>query len=107
MAISAVQVVFFLTQERDPAAFPIQIRMVYFALTLFGLWPEVRWYLYLVLLVGTMMVTFFGRCDRARAEADAVEPGSGGSAQLVASVRYAVRYASRTTQPHPPNPTPP
>ena len=65
MAISAVQVVYFLIQERDPAAFPVQIRIVYFALTLFGLWPEVRWDLYLLLLVGTVMVTFFGRCSIA------------------------------------------
>ncbi len=65
MAISAVQVLFFLAQERNPAAFPSQIRLVYFAFTLFGFWPEVRWYIYIMLLLGTVMVTFFGRCSIA------------------------------------------
>jgi hypothetical protein len=65
MAISAVQVLFFLAQERHPAAFPVQIRVAYFGLTLFGLWPEVRWPVYLVLLLGTLMVTFLGRCSIA------------------------------------------
>jgi hypothetical protein len=62
IAISAVQVVFFLAQEKSLAAFPVQIRVVYFAFTLFGLWPQVRLVIYLVLLLGTIMVTFFGHC---------------------------------------------
>ncbi len=62
MGISAVQVLFFLTQEKSLSAFPTQIRIAYFALTLFGLWLEVRLYIYLILLLGTVMVTFFGRC---------------------------------------------
>ncbi|MBE0549548.1 MAG: hypothetical protein IH627_18210 [Rubrivivax sp.] len=43
-------------------AFPVQIRLVYFVFTLFGLWPAARLPIYVVLLVGTFMVTFFGRC---------------------------------------------
>ena len=62
IGISAVQVIFFLAQEKSLIAFPVQIRIVYFAFTLFGLWPEVRLYIYLLLLVGTLMVTFFARC---------------------------------------------
>jgi hypothetical protein len=62
MAVSAAQVLFFLVQEKSLDAFPVQIRIVYFAFTLFGLWPEVRWAIYLLLLLGTVMVTFFGRC---------------------------------------------
>ena len=62
MAISALQVLFFLAQEKSLSAFPTQIRVAYFAFTLFGLWPEVRMPIYVVLLVGTIMVTFFGRC---------------------------------------------
>jgi len=62
IAISAVQVVFFLVQEKSPSSFPVQIRVVYFALTLFGLWSEVRLPIYTILLLGTIMVTFFGRC---------------------------------------------
>jgi len=65
MGISAVQLLFFLAQEKSVASFPVQIRVVYFALTLFGLWPEVRLYIYIVLLLGTIMVTFFGRCSIA------------------------------------------
>ena len=52
IAISAAQVVYFLAQERSVSAFPTQIRIVYFAFTLLGL----------LLLIGTIMVTFFGRC---------------------------------------------
>lgn len=65
IAISAVQVFFFAAQEKGLAAFPSQIRVIYFILTLSGFWPGVRWYIYLVLLVGTIMVTFFGRCSIA------------------------------------------
>lgn len=65
MGISAVQVIFFLAQEKSLAAFPSQIRVVYFAFTLFGLWPEVRLFIYIILLLGTVMVTFFGRCSIA------------------------------------------
>lgn len=65
MGISAVQVLFFLLQEKSLAAFPTQIRVVYFGFALFGLWPEVRLFLYLILLLGTIMVVFFGRCSIA------------------------------------------
>ena len=62
MAISGIQVMFFLVQEKRLASFPTQIRVVYFALTLFGFWPGVRLFIYAILLLGTVMVTFFGRC---------------------------------------------
>jgi hypothetical protein len=65
MAISAVQVLFFLMQEKSLSAFPCQIRVVYFAFTLFGIWPELRLFIYVILLLGTIMVTFFGRCSIA------------------------------------------
>jgi len=65
IGISAVQVVFFLLQEKSLVTFPSQIRVVYFAFTLFGLWPEVRPYIYVLLLLGTIMVTFFARCSIA------------------------------------------
>jgi hypothetical protein len=67
MGISAAQVLFFLAQEKSLAAFPVQIRIVYFACTLFGLWPEVRLFIYIILLLGTVMVVFFGRCSIALA----------------------------------------
>jgi hypothetical protein len=62
MAISGIQVLFFLAQEKSLSAFPTQIRIVYFAFTLFGLWPQVRLFIYTILLIGTVMVTFFARC---------------------------------------------
>ena len=65
MAISAIQVLFFLAQERSFSSFPVQIRVVYFSFTLFGLWPQVRLIIYVILLLGTVMVTFFGRCSIA------------------------------------------
>jgi len=43
-------------------AFPTQVRIVYFVFTLFGVWAAVRFPLYIVLLIGTVMVTFTGRC---------------------------------------------
>ncbi|MDH3318059.1 MAG: hypothetical protein OEO84_00005 [Betaproteobacteria bacterium] len=66
MAISGIQVLFFWAQERSFSAFPTQVRIAYFGLTLFGLWPEVRLFMYGLLLLGTIMVTFFDRCFIAR-----------------------------------------
>ena len=54
IAISAIQVLFFLAQEKSLTAFPTQIRVVYFVLTLFGMWPEVRLLVFAVLLLGTV-----------------------------------------------------
>lgn len=65
IAISAFQVIFFMAQEKSLVAFSVQIRVVYFAFSLFGLWPEVRMYVYIALLLGTIMVVFFGRCSIA------------------------------------------
>lgn len=67
MAISAIQVLYFWVQESSFSALQTQVRIVYFGLTLFGLWPEVRLFIYLILLLGTIMVTFFDRCFIARA----------------------------------------
>lgn len=65
MGISAVQLFFFLAQEKSISSFPVQIRIVYLAVTFFALWSEVRWYIFIILLLGTVMVTFFGRCSIA------------------------------------------
>ena len=43
-------------------AFPTQVRIAYFVFTLFGLFPAVRFPLYILLAIGTIMVTFTGRC---------------------------------------------
>ncbi|MEN8194495.1 MAG: hypothetical protein ABFS12_16870 [Bacteroidota bacterium] len=65
IVISAIQVFYFWLKEKSFAAFPTQIRIVYFLYTLFGLWDEVRFILFIILLIGTIMVTFFGRCSIA------------------------------------------
>jgi hypothetical protein len=62
IAISALHAAYFVVQEKSLSAFPVQTRLVYLGLTLFGLWPEVRLPAYGLLLVGTVMVTFFDRC---------------------------------------------
>jgi hypothetical protein len=62
IALSAAQVLFFWAQEKSLSAFPTQIRIAYFLFTLFGLWPATRLPIYALLLLGTIMVTFFGRC---------------------------------------------
>jgi hypothetical protein len=54
-----------LVKEKNLVAFPAQIRLFYFAITLFGFWPEVRFYVYILLLIGTFMVTFLGKCSIA------------------------------------------
>ena len=61
--LSAIQVILFLVRERNVMAFPSQVRIVYFALTLFGLWAAGRLYVYLLLILGTFMVVFFSRCS--------------------------------------------
>jgi len=63
MFISAIQVIYFFSREGSLMAFPVQIRIVYFALTLLGLWPTVRFPFFILLLLGTIMVTFFGQCS--------------------------------------------
>ena len=65
IALSAIQVIVFLARERSVMAFPTQIRIVYFALTLFGLWPAIRLPFYILMLLATAMVVFFGRCSIA------------------------------------------
>jgi hypothetical protein len=65
IALSAIQVVVFLVRERSLMAFPTQIRIVYFAWSLTGLWVAGRLFFYILLLLGTIMVVFFGRCSIA------------------------------------------
>jgi hypothetical protein len=63
MVISAIQLVLFLAREKQLLAFPVQIRIVYFVWTLTGLWAAGRLFFYVLLLLGTVMVVFFGRCS--------------------------------------------
>jgi hypothetical protein len=64
--ISAIQLVHSFARHRSLPAFPVQIRLVYFAITLFGAWEATRFYAYALLLIGTFMVVFLGRCTIGR-----------------------------------------
>jgi phosphoglycerol transferase MdoB-like AlkP superfamily enzyme len=62
MVISCIQIWYFVQKEGGLMAFPTQVRIAYFVFTLFGLWAAIRFPFYIVLLIGTVMVTFTGRC---------------------------------------------
>jgi hypothetical protein len=65
ISISAIQLLYFLAAEKSLSAFPVQIRIVYFGVTLLGFWSQGRIVVYIILLLGTLMVTFFDRCSIA------------------------------------------
>jgi len=67
MALSGIQILYFTKKEGSLKAFPTQVRIAYFAITLFGLWVAIRFPLYVLILIGTIMVTFTGRCAVALA----------------------------------------
>ena len=67
MALSGIQILYFTKKEGSLNAFPTQVRIAYFAITLFGLWVAIRFPLYVLILIGTIMVTFTGRCAIALA----------------------------------------
>lgn len=64
MIVSAIQTLHFWASSGF-AAFPTQVRTVYFAFTVLAFFDPTR-ILYAALLVGTFMVTFFDRCIIAR-----------------------------------------
>lgn len=63
MVVSALQIIIYLAKEKDLLAFPTQVRIIYFLLTLIGLWKAVRLPFYVILLLSTIMGAFFGRCS--------------------------------------------
>ncbi len=63
--VSAWQVVHF-SMRNGAVAFPTQVRWFYFLITLTGLIPAIRLYMFIALLGGTTMVTFFDRCILAK-----------------------------------------
>jgi hypothetical protein len=62
IALSAVQVAWFARATGSLVSFPSQVRLVYFGLTLLGLLEPVRFWVFVALAVGTLMVTLFDRC---------------------------------------------
>lgn len=63
IAVSAIQVIIFAIKERSFTAFTVQIRLVFFAATLLGLLPAVRFPFYILIFIATFMGTFLGRCS--------------------------------------------
>ena len=62
MILSGIQVAYFTWRERSLVAFPPQVRIVYFTVTLLGLWVPLRIPIYALLTLGTVMVVLFNRC---------------------------------------------
>jgi hypothetical protein len=65
MAISGIHVLYFVQRDGN-LAFTTQVRIFYFVVTLLGLWTLIRFPIFILLLLGTVMVTFTGRCILAR-----------------------------------------
>jgi hypothetical protein len=63
--ISFLQLAHSLFVSGSLASFPAQIRLVYFCITLFGLVEGARFPVFVLLLAGTFMVAFLGRCGIA------------------------------------------
>lgn len=63
--VSFVQMIFIAARTGSAASFPSQVRIVYSAYTLLGLWPAGRFACYALLAVGTVMVVLFDRCGIA------------------------------------------
>ena len=67
MSISAVHVIYFYGRYRSLMAFDTQVRIAYFGLTLLGLIQPIRFPIYILLFLGTLMVVLFDRCGIALA----------------------------------------
>jgi hypothetical protein len=62
IALSGIQVIYFSFREGSLKGFQTQVRIVYFAITLAGLSQLLRFPVYALLLLGTIMVVFLDRC---------------------------------------------
>ena len=65
MGISLFQIFYLTIRTKSLISFDTQVRIAYFALTLFGLWEVVRFPFYILLLIATIMVVLTGRCSLA------------------------------------------
>lgn len=63
--VSFLQIPYIALRSKSVVSFASQVRIVYFAYTLLGLWEAGRVYCYALLLVGTAMVVFLDRCGIA------------------------------------------
>lgn len=65
IVLCSVQALHFLARERSLAAFPVQVRMSYLGLLLFGLW-EYGGFIYWIQLAGTTAMVLVDYCPLAR-----------------------------------------
>jgi hypothetical protein len=65
IVVSFLQAVLIAVRTGSALSFASQIRLVYLAFTLLGLWEAGRVYCYALLAVGTTMVVLFDRCGIA------------------------------------------
>lgn len=63
--VSFLQIPYIALRSKSIVSFPSQVRIVYFALTLLGLWEAGRVYVFALLAAGTVMVVLFDRCSIA------------------------------------------
>ncbi|MCW8952122.1 MAG: hypothetical protein OQK23_06350, partial [Rhodospirillales bacterium] len=63
--VSSVNLFAYIVRDRSLVTFPVQVRGVYLAFVLFGLWPP-GWWMFIPMTIGTVMVVLFDRCAIAR-----------------------------------------
>ncbi len=63
--VSFLQIPYIVVKSKGVLSFASQVRIVYFGLTLSGLWEGGRVYLFAALSIGTVMVVLFDRCSIA------------------------------------------
>lgn len=65
IVLAGVQVLHFLQRERHVSAFPVQVRLAYLGLLLFGQW-EYGYFMYFIQLAGTTAMVLVNYCPLAR-----------------------------------------
>lgn len=65
MEVSFLNLFYFLLKEKSFLTFSAQVRLFYFLISLTGFWTAGRFYVYLLLLVETFLITFYGKCSIA------------------------------------------
>ena len=66
ISLSLVHALFFVEESKNVRDFETQLRLAYFAITLFGIVPGVRVFVFLLLLAETVLIAFFGQSYLAR-----------------------------------------
>ena len=66
ISLSLVHALFFLEETKNVRDFETQLRLAFFVLTLFGIVPDLRVVVFLLLLAETVLIAFFGQSYLAR-----------------------------------------